>query len=439
MTIALFALGSAIRYRKDRIKKIDGSYDYYITLWALARNPSVDKILVLSRSDYDKATLDQIVELDPYNKIIDVYHEHRDILRVTGSMDPQIRQMEVVSRLNRVMEQFYPSIDFGIGFNTQAFDTRYVIPGLTRITRPPYSYNRVFETALNYVSPLVHYLNISGLPWFMVSIDYRYLKIPMNNVHTVNLPREIISQKEQDVPWNTLDSYSKDSPISSKIVKASASGFEIMGVIGQTITSPNRERNNRFSVLVTQNSQGFNPNDLRYRILKEWIIEHDHTGQSSIYGKWQEEYTRGISQFRGYLEKLSEVDDLFRNTKYTLVMPAKGGYVTFKHLEMLVHGTVPFCHPNYDENFTFVPKDHILRVSSPEEMYEKMDYLDLHDNERISLIHELQRRCLDGIQDGSAFAKVINGSIERTSLGQQFLLSQERINIGSGRFTVPLF
>lgn len=413
MNVAVFSLGSAIRYRKSKIKKIDGSYDYWITLWALARCPDITNIYVISKSDYTKASEDDIKELDPRGIIVDIRAKHSGAFKGTSYLDSPDHQYEKISLLEKVISAYCPQIDFGIGFNSQGFDTKYMIPGISKIKRPPYTYNRVFEMALNYTSPLVHYLNISNLPWFMVSIDYRYLHSKMEKVHMANLPRLILSHHKQKIEWVGIEKEEKDAQFVSRTVEATSSGFEIMGVIGQNPLDVHTEKPNKFTVLVSQNCKGFQPSDLRYTLLKDWVIRPDKNCESAIYGRWDEEYMKEYPQFKGFLEN---IDEVFNGTRYTLAMPNDAGWVTYKHLEMLVKGILPFCPPMYDTDYSFVPKNHPLRVSTPEEMYSKMDYYDAHESERIELLKDLYDKCLDGIEDGKAFIRVLNRAFKRSSL-----------------------
>lgn len=73
ITIAFGAIGSAFKFNKNILKRSDGSSEYYKVLWSLCRNPKIDKIILLSKSDYFKS-LDNVKEVDPDGKIMEFYN-----------------------------------------------------------------------------------------------------------------------------------------------------------------------------------------------------------------------------------------------------------------------------------------------------------------------------------------------------------------------------
>ena len=68
-------MGSAIKLKKDNIKRNDGSIEYYKAVWALTHNANVDQVLIVQKSDWDKLTDEEKADLDPRGVIFDVYSE----------------------------------------------------------------------------------------------------------------------------------------------------------------------------------------------------------------------------------------------------------------------------------------------------------------------------------------------------------------------------
>ena len=75
LRIAIFPMGSAIKLKKDNIKRNDGSIEYYKSVWALTHNENVDQVLIVQKSDWDKLTDEEKADLDPRGVIFDVYSE----------------------------------------------------------------------------------------------------------------------------------------------------------------------------------------------------------------------------------------------------------------------------------------------------------------------------------------------------------------------------
>ena len=73
VTIAYFAVGSAIKFDKKKLLRSDGTSEYFSTIRLLLRNPDVGRILLLSKSDWKRISESQRREIDPEGKIFDPY------------------------------------------------------------------------------------------------------------------------------------------------------------------------------------------------------------------------------------------------------------------------------------------------------------------------------------------------------------------------------
>jgi hypothetical protein len=77
---------------------------------------------------------------------------------------------------------------------------------------------------------------------------------------------------------------------------------------------------------------------------------------------------------------------------------------------------VPFFHPDYDTQFSTIPKDHYLRVKTPKEMFDKIAEMDVNPEMRIKLVKQLQVQFLQGVRKGTFLADVINPFLERANV-----------------------
>ena len=80
-------------------------------------------------------------------------------------------------------------------------------------------------------------------------------------------------------------------------------------------------------------------------------------------------------------------------------------------------GVVPFFHPTYDTQGNVLPLNHFCRVSSPQDFYDKMKFLDDVPEKRIQLVNLLQNNLIKNVTDGSFVYDIVNKSLENTNIG----------------------
>ena len=65
--------GSALTFTKSKLKRSNGTMEYYNFLKVLCSTPNIDKVYVVSPTDFYKAPSRDLKELDPNNKMILVW------------------------------------------------------------------------------------------------------------------------------------------------------------------------------------------------------------------------------------------------------------------------------------------------------------------------------------------------------------------------------
>jgi hypothetical protein len=83
---------------------------------------------------------------------------------------------------------------------------------------------------------------------------------------------------------------------------------------------------------------------------------------------------------------------------------------------MLRVGVVPFYHPEYDTQYSTIPKDHYLRVKTPQEMFAKIEEMENNPELRIKIVKQLQLQFLLGVRKGEFLADVLNPFLERAEV-----------------------
>ena len=422
LKIAIFPLGSAMKFSKEKLKRADGTSEYFKLFYGLVRNPNVSEVWIMQRSDWKKLTSEEKIAIDPRGVLRDIYTECNITLPPgrrqgpDGNLVPHTKedQEKYMDLWNKVKDMEQP--DFGIGFASQGL-TLVNIPGIIPSIKDPSRMTGALDMTLIYSAPMVHYLNMSKLPWFMIMTDPRYIKTNQKWRDLVNGPKECVAQYNMNINFTHFDTY--PNPASGNEIteplKLKYSGIERLNLIGETIIAPDTERNTKFAIVAMQSCYGKAEVDYRLEALKKWILTQPNSKDFNIYGKWDERFTKGYTQFQGY-KTPDEIDNVFKDTRYTLIIPIRPDWVTSKYAEMLRVGVVPFYHPEYDTQYSTIPKDHYLRVKTPQEMFAKIEEMENNPELRIKIVKQLQLQFLLGVRKGEFLADVLNPFLERAEV-----------------------
>lgn len=422
LTVAVFPLGSALRFRKENLKRSDGTSEYYKLIWALVRNQSISSVWILQRCDWKRLSSEEKIDFDPRG-VLRILHDEFDVQVPPGrrqGTDGVLIQHTDEERdrykdlHDKVKDLEMP--DFGLAFASQGLtlvNTPGIIPGI----KDPTKMTGCLDMTAIYSAPIMHYLNMSKMPWFMIMTDPRYVKKNQKWRDMVNFPKEILSQYNSDIELTHFDTYPEPSNGKEVVDKILLryTGIEKMNLIGEEVIRPEAERDNLFSIVAMQSAYGKQEVDYRLEALKKWILSQKGSENYDIYGKWDERFTKNYPQFKGYRDP-AEIDNIFKKTKYTLIIPIRPDWVTSKYAEMLRIGVVPFFHPDYDTQFSTLPKDHYLRVKTPQEMFTKIEEMEKNPELRIKLVKQLQLQFLQGVRKGTFLADVVNPALERAGI-----------------------
>ena len=432
--IGFGAIGCALKFKKSVIKRSDGTLEYYKMLYMLVRNPSVSKVTLLQKSDWEKLNDLEKIDFDPRGVLFDPYSddpENFSRAKVRPADMKDIQDKKEYQNLYNYLSTKEP-IDYCTLFIGMGYFTNNSIPDfLASVNQKQFADEnketghlhlcRIKWDTYNYSAPIVHYLNMTRVPWFMISTDPRYIKGKMRLRDTMNTPTEIISQYETEITWESVDSYEgnkyKNDTETVKNIKLTAEGIEKLSRIREKIISPENERPVRFMMGVMQSKYGQGAGkDERLEMLKHWVFKYDDDKQVEVYGKWSPEVIEGYEEwFKGMLPH-EELDKRSSETRYTLIKGIRDKWVTSKWADTLSQGVVPFLVPEYDTQHSVVPKDHFIRVKNPEDLYKKMKYLDEHPEKRIKLVKSLQYKLLKDAKTGTFVFDILNKACKRNNL-----------------------
>lgn len=407
--IAVFPMGSIVRFRRDTIERSFGRLEYYKMIWSLVRNPSVSEVWVMQNTDWKHLTEEEKIEFDPRGVLRDIFTEF-------NVQKPNSKyQKNYTDMWDKVKDLEQP--DFAIVFSTQGL-VQVSIPGIIPTVKDPNKMTKCLEMTIRYCSSQMHYLNESKIPYFLVVNDGRFINTgkPTKYRDMFNLPKEVMGFYQADLE---IEHYDKMPAEGGKLVKDTVpmtySKMIWLNNIAEPMVQPDAEKPNKFSIVAMQAAYGQSTHDTRYQALKEWFLDIPGNEDLAIYGRWDERFTKGFPQFKG-LKTHEEIDEIFKQTRYTLLIPTQKLWVTTKIVEMLTLGVIPFVHPNYDEKYLSFPKDSFFRVKNPQELHEKIQYLEDNPTERIKIVRMAQEKYLKGVNDGTCVVDAINPYLERNGI-----------------------
>ncbi|MCK9574632.1 MAG: hypothetical protein WC979_01865 [Candidatus Pacearchaeota archaeon] len=429
--IGFGAIGCALKFKKDTIQRYDGSLEYWKMLWSLVRNKSISHVMLLQKSDWADLPENEKIEFDPRGVLFDPYSEEPGFSR--ASVTPKKNEdTQLCTNYRNFYEHFKDkhNLDTAYLFSGMGYFTNNSIPNFLGAVRIPEHRVRVQWVTYNYCAPVVHFLNMTKLPWYNVSLDPRYVKDVYRQRDTMNTPREIISQFEKAVTWESVDCYEgNEETVGNETVKhlrLEATGIEKLARIQEPIYPPDNDRPIRLLMGVMQSKYGQGAGyDDRLEMLKTWVFKYDDKKEVEIYGKWSPEVIAGYEDWFKGMIPYQEMDAKLRQTRYTVVKGIRADWSTAKWADTLAQGVVPFLVPGYDTQNSVVPADHFIRVKTPEDLYKKMDYLDANPDKRIALVKGLQYNLLKEAKTGTFVYDILNKSFKRTGIDIELSLERD--------------
>ena len=419
LSIAFFAVGSAIKFNKKNLLRSDGTSEYYALIKLLLKNSNVKRILLLSKSDWGRISKEDKLKLDPQGKIFDPFTQLPQLSKRKKPENIDERRQYYIDFYN-ILNENGITADFGVGFTSQGWSTT-ALPGYLNTLKPPYTPVQCLDMTLYYASEIVYYLNMTNMKWWLLATDPRYVKPSMRYRDITNLPQKVLGQQDFDIDWFGVKELKRDASIENddymiRNIVSRYSGIEKMNLIDGGIINPETlEKPHKFTIVSMQLSAPTSKEDLRFNILKEYVLDRDPSGSARIFGKWSDYFKGSYPQFKGYIAT-EDLDKTFAETRYTLVLPTAAGWVTSKYAEMLQLGVLPFLHPDYDCQYHIVPKDHPMRVKDADDFYKKMEYFDANPEKRIKFIKAMQQQLIGDAFSGKFMIDLINNNLTEVNL-----------------------
>lgn len=238
------------------------------------------------------------------------------------------------------------------------------------------------EMGINYSAPIMHVLNTFKVPWININEDPRY--VPYNGRDLTNDEIVILSQIQKDIKVDRIEGYfeksSKMRSVTEHFVYAGTEKMFLAEKVKADFTNPDSfvaarrhyTKNNKFIMTL-------NGSPDRYDFVKRWVLDKDPTVK--IYGKWDEKSIKD-SKYKDNFEAkgIVEIEDLMWSSKFTFVPCFEkrlSNFVTQKVWKMIYYGIIPFWDKRtYDTDNYYKDMPDYFKVSSPDEMWQKIDELE---------------------------------------------------------------
>jgi len=392
MNIAIGKFGRSSFFNKERWSIYAGDDSPYIIYTTLAKRFPEHTFYFIGGNDLDKCRKKELepkhVGFEKYinpdkeiidnsipKNIIDLYHISLDKAKKNN--------IERHDALVEILIENNIHIDFGIFLQGPDQSTTLNNKGI--VCKTDFTRNAIpMQMAKNYSAPIVHCVNYFGFPWIVVNEDPRY--VPINTRDIYNNEIEILSQINTKYKVSRCKGYNEDSKIFiDHILNYKYAGIEKMFLTDTKkvdFRNPNNIIvNNKIYSKKNNFIMTLNGSPDRFNFVKEWIFAFD--SNQIIYGKWDNAIIEDYS--KNFIHKgISEIEDLMWETKFTYIPCFEkrlSNFVTQKVWKMIYYGIIPFWDKNsYDTDNYYTDIPDYFKVSSPEEMWNKINFLNENDD-----------------------------------------------------------
>lgn len=252
------------------------------------------------------------------------------------------------------------------------FDGGIFMCGLSAKFNIPNKDNKILSMFKTYTAPIYHFINEHNLNYMLLAPDPRYIK----NGLDLRVPAKYCFSQFSMTHFH--EHYINNTDIITSSFEVGYNSLEKAFLIGNK-PCENVKKTDRLNIILNQKGTKD-----RGPILMPFIKDEF----CNVYGKWDDWYYDNDPRFKGPV-KFIELRQKLVKTKYSFIVPVEEGWVTSKFWEMVHMGVIPFMHPSYDTK-CYLPCSNELKVHSPKEFKDIMDFYDEHDDKRQLLIKALQ-------------------------------------------------
>jgi hypothetical protein len=390
--VAIGKFGQSVKFDPSKFGAIGGDNEAPDLFLAVARkNPDIN-FYMIGKSDLRLLKPEVKEKLNIPSNIIDAWEGF------------SAKKHDTTTYVYDRLKELGIKIDCGVFYNGQNSSSN--IPQfLKKANGDFYSPLCVFS---NYVGPIIYFLNQTGIKYFTLAPDPRY--VPLGARDLMNRESFALSLHECSRQVKYVKSF-EDQSLLEKDIPLNYSGVEKVILLetdarnkqfGDPKTMPKTTK--MFIIL----NEGGNGGIKRGPALKEYIL--DQFPDVEVVGKWSEEWLKD-PRFKGPV-KFLELPPLLNNVKYTFMISVEKGWLSAKFWEMISYDIIPFMHPDYDCQH-HLPAPDFIRIKSPEDLKEKIEFLENNPDEYKKLLEELRAVITPEDLDGTSMNDMIMEGIKK--------------------------
>jgi hypothetical protein len=383
--ILLGKFGKSVKFKKSSWTLKGGDAGIYNLIILLTKNNPDKRFFLCGVSDYNKLTESEKQELFPHNNFVYL----NNIVRDYQSQMRDLREKNITLHGGIIM--------MGMLSNCS-------IPGVSqKVDRSGTA--KVLNYAERYISPIVHILNETKIPFYTISEDPRNMVQKSRDL--IHREKFCLGLDNDKYKARYYKSFEEQFPLVEKEIEVKFSPINLLQVYGMRAERNIEKSLSKKDLLLNifMNKFGLDSKTTRKPFVEEYILSN--FPNAKIYGLWDED-----DGFRFENKKMSDIPDILERTKYTVIYSLKPGFISGKPYEMITQNIIPFLHPKYDFKRHLDFPD-FLYLESPTDLVEKINYLENDKDYYFNLVTELNNRFLDSYTDGTFLSSYLFSELEK--------------------------
>ena len=253
----------------------------------------------------------------------------------------------------------------------------------------------------NYVAPINHVLNMTKIPYTRILEDPKYA--PDRARDLFHRDKFVLAQYTAKISAKTIKSYEENTTYIDQENKYVYSGVENIFLLGEEKEDFRKYKKDIDMLVIMNEGKGRGP------AVEKWVLSN--FPDAIVSGKWSKEWLEKYPD--NFIQvRMHDMLDQVKRTKYTYITPILKNWVTSKWSKMAHYGILPFFDPTYDTQ-GHVKIDPYLRVNSPEEMKEKIDFLNANPKEYERLLNHIWELLNEDYYNGKYFKKLMDQTFTR--------------------------
>ena len=430
MNIVIGKIGRSMYFDKNNWSIYAGDDSPKIIYFQIARAHPNDKFYIISANDFAKYKAENMKKIFGREQIPDnIYDIYNDAKVNAGKRWTQCDTKTPGRERWRVIDEEIErqGLKFDLGIFMQGPDGATSVGGVGIRSAKTGNLNVPMLMMANYGAPIIYNLNKQGYPWYVINEDPRYL--PSKHKDIFNNEICFLSQIEDNKTYGVtrLDG-SYTAPYKMHICTYKYSKIERMFMadlkkvdfsnpdnIIASIPNPSTGKleqhtfQKKHKFLLALNG-GYD----RLDFVEKWVLKF--APETKIYGKWSDEEKKNHPDT--FIEKgIVQMQDVMWESMFTFVTGIDKhitNFVTQKPWKMIYYGIIPFWDKNaYDTDNLLAEIPDYVKVSSPEEMWQKIDEL-YNDREKYkALLKQFYDLLKPEYFDGTLINDVFNPYIEK--------------------------